>query len=630
MNLNHLSDDWSTVAPAIGNHLWQSTLFVAAAGLLTLFLHKNHAQARYWLWLAASVKFLIPFSLLVSAGQHLAWSHRATGTNGEIYFSLERLSQPFSQPPAAASSTSTPAMFLSNLNHLTPVLIVAVWFCGFAAVLFTWATRWRRISDSIRQVAPLEKGREIESLRQVERAAGVRRQIPLLVSDNSLEPGIFGITRPVLVWPRGISDRLEDAHLKSILAHELCHVRRRDNLAAAIHMAVEAIFWFHPLVWWVGHRLVEERELACDEAVLEMGSARQVYAESILKICEFCVASPLNCVSGVTGADLKKRIAHIMTEDLVHKLNFRKKLLLGAAGLAAVAAPLAFGLLNTTQTLAQSKSPSSSSLATASTLDTASITLNKEGTEALTTGGVVQQLMTSKPGEFIAKNASLRDLLRVAFRVADYQFSGIPKEFDGQLYDVEASANKSVLDGAQEPDNAHLELLSRQMVEALLEKKLHLRFHRETKEMPAYFLVVAERRKLHKTQGDCPAASSVGFPKPGPGTLPPAPCGIMRLSAVGQLEGRKVTMSGLAAYLANITSRAVTDKTNLTGEYDITLKWAPNPPLYPEYTGPRDKLDPKALPLLAALQEQVGLKLEPQTAPVEIVVIDHIEMPSGN
>jgi beta-lactamase regulating signal transducer with metallopeptidase domain len=56
----------------------------------------------------------------------------------------------------------------------------------------------------------------------------------------------------------------------------MCHVRRRDNLFAAVHMAVEAIFWFHPLVWWIGSRLLEERELACDEEVLRMGASRGI------------------------------------------------------------------------------------------------------------------------------------------------------------------------------------------------------------------------------------------------------------------------------------------------------------------------------------------------------------------
>ena len=69
------------------------------------------------------------------------------------------------------------------------------------------------------------------------------------------------------------------------MAHEVCHVRRRDNLTAALHMLVEAAFWFHPLVWWLGARLVAERERACDEAVLRLGRRPEAYAEGILKVC---------------------------------------------------------------------------------------------------------------------------------------------------------------------------------------------------------------------------------------------------------------------------------------------------------------------------------------------------------
>jgi len=57
----------------IANHLWQSTLFAAIAGLLTLFLRKNRARSRHWVWLAASWKFLIPFSVLISLGSHIHW-----------------------------------------------------------------------------------------------------------------------------------------------------------------------------------------------------------------------------------------------------------------------------------------------------------------------------------------------------------------------------------------------------------------------------------------------------------------------------------------------------------------------------------------------------------------------------
>ena len=121
----------------------------------------------------------------------------------------------------------------------------------------------------------------------------------------------------------------------------------------------EAIFWFDPLVWWLGVRLVDERERACDEEVLELGSDRQVYAESILKTCEFCVESPLACVSGVTGANLKKRIVRIMTDRVARKLDFSRKPLLSALGLIGVASPVVFGILHVSaRTLRGGLSPS--------------------------------------------------------------------------------------------------------------------------------------------------------------------------------------------------------------------------------------------------------------------------------
>ena len=76
------------------------------------------------------------------------------------------------------------------------------------------------------------------------------------------------------LWPQRVSEHLAEGQIEAILAHEVSHVRRRDNLAAALHMIVEALFWFHPLVWWLGTRLVDESERACDEEVLRLGSRR--------------------------------------------------------------------------------------------------------------------------------------------------------------------------------------------------------------------------------------------------------------------------------------------------------------------------------------------------------------------
>ena len=120
-------------------------------------------------------------------------------------------------------------------------------------------------------------------------------------------------------------------------------------------MVVETLFWFHPVVWWIQSRLVEERERACDEAVLRTGSDPQAYAEGIVSVCEFYLKSPLVCVAGVTGADLKRRVESIMRNRAADSMNIASKLLLFAAGALAVTLPLLVGVMNAPSIRAQER-----------------------------------------------------------------------------------------------------------------------------------------------------------------------------------------------------------------------------------------------------------------------------------
>ena len=343
-----IPENLSAFGTAMVNHLWQSTLFALLAGVSILALRKNQARIRHHIWLAASLKFLVPFALLVNAGSWLAKLNGSSDSQPGFYFVLQTMSQPFRQ------ASYSHGLLAASLLRWLPGMVAILWLAGFVTVIGLWCVRWRRVAAAMRGSVQVSHGREAELLHRVEKSAGIRRPISLRSSQTSLEPGIFGIIRPVLLWPAGISERLEDAHLEAILAHEVQHVRRRDNLAAAMHMVVEATFWFHPLVWWLGARLVEERERACDEEVLRLGNPPEIYAESILKTCEFCVASPLACVSGVTGADLKHRMVRIMTQRSVDKLGFLKKLLLVAMGTGAVTAPIVAGLMKAPLATAQS------------------------------------------------------------------------------------------------------------------------------------------------------------------------------------------------------------------------------------------------------------------------------------
>src|SRR6202163_1376791 len=122
---------WPGVAPALGNHLWQSTLFAIVAGLLTLLLRKNRARVRYWLWLAASVKFLVPFSMLVMAGGYFCRHPVAAGGAPDFPFVVEQVVEPFVMP---ASFVALPAARPWPVNRI----LFAVWAIGFVVLVCSW------------------------------------------------------------------------------------------------------------------------------------------------------------------------------------------------------------------------------------------------------------------------------------------------------------------------------------------------------------------------------------------------------------------------------------------------------------------------------------------------------------
>lgn len=621
-----ISQSLSAMWTALGNHLWQSTLFALGAGLLAWTLRRSQARARYWLWLAASVKFLVPFSGLVAIGSRLSWSPAAAGTDKGLYFVLEGIIRPFPQAPASQSASAT---FLSSLANIFPALIAAGWLCGFVVVLFVWLLRYRKISAALRHAVPLREGREVEALGRLASVGGVRKKIDIFLSPASLEPGILGIARPALVWPEGISDRLEDAHLEAILAHEVWHVRRHDNLAAMVHMLVEAIFWFHPLVWWLGTRLVEERERACDEEVLQSGSERQVYAESILKICEFCVGSPLACVSGVTGADLKKRIVHIMTKNVANKLNFSRKLLLSMAGVLSIALPIVFGLARPAQGRAQSSSQNAAPNPAALTAGYQHVSV----TPGETGNGIIQNRILFKPDSLMAKNQTLQELLKLAYGVQASQISAGPDWLTTASFNIEAKLDDATVAELKKLSPEQQKMERDLMFQNLLADQFKVALHRESKLLPGYALVIAQNGP--KVQ---PAKPGDTYPN-GIKGLDGRPAGPHRFNFGPEgLVVQALPMSFVANSLAIHLDQPVVDRTGLTGDYDFTLKWPTRaePPVETlvhknAETGAKETtvyIDSASL--IAAVEEQLGLKLDPQTIPLPVLVIDRAEKPAAN
>jgi bla regulator protein BlaR1 len=604
--MHYISTLWATLTPAIADHLWQSTLFALVAGLLALAFRKNSACVRYVMWLAASLKFLVPFSLLAAIGRPFPWRHiSAVSTTG--MYAIKAVTAPFAKPLSAPMPNVLPASSSAALPELLPLLL-AVWVCGFLAVFFLWMARWRRISTAIRNSVPLPEGRELSCLRRLEPlVAPTSASMKILLSRTSLEPGVFGIFRPVLLWPHSISEHLDDSHLEAVLVHELCHVRRRDNLTAAFHMLIEAVFWFHPLIWWIGARLVEERERACDEAVLHLGSRRHIYAESILKVCEFCLTSPLTCVSGVTGSDLKKRMVRIMTDQVIHKLTLGRKLLLGTVTFLAVALPITFGVFNATPSRGESQ------LGNIPKFVSVSI---KPHTPETNGAGMPKMMMSPVNGGFSAAGIPVHSLLQIAYHVQDTQIVGEPDWFTSAKYDIEAKPDLATVDDMKKLGPEQRDLVNQRMLQQFLADYFNLAVHQEARDLPVYELLVADGGpKVQKASGE---------PH------------FMRLG-MGELNSEGTPLSLLTAVLSQHLGKTVVDKTELTGNYAFALRWTPDADEQARIraTGFPDKLmnaaqspSTSAPPLLEAVQEQLGLKLQPRIDRVQVLVIDHANQPS--
>jgi uncharacterized protein (TIGR03435 family) len=611
----HLSN--ADMAATLLAHLWQCSAFVAAAWLLACAMSRYPARARFWVWMCASIKFLVPFAWLASLGARWAKPQSAPIA---VYTIIEEFSQPFGKgiPSASGPSLATHALLASSRIAGT---LASVWLCGCVVIMVRWAWQWRSAHRIVKNARLLHEGPEVVALRSVESEAGVRRQIPVVLTSMATEPGIFGIMRPILVWPAGLTEQLTAAHIEAIIAHEMEHVRRRDNLTAAVHACVEALFWFHPAVFWIGSRIREERELACDECVIAHSIQAQDYAESILKVCAFCLEPPVPCVAGVSGSDLKKRVLRILRHPSDVTLTRRRRALLAAIALLAIALPVSIGVVH-----GQVSSSSAEGSGSADGND-----LPKFDVVSVKPGGsdVGPSFFRLNPDGTSIHNIPLPFLLREAFGTESDRLIGVPSWAASKRYDIEAKVAPE--------DAPNLVMLKaedrRAMLIPLLIERFNLKYHHETRELPMYTLIVA-RGGAKLTSAANPATDAKppfdGTPSKGIDTR-----GRMMM-APGRIESQATSIDMLAHALAPQLGRSVVDKTGLTGRYDYTLKWAPDnapPPMMGAPGGPAQveaASDAASVPLFTALQEQLGLKLESEKSSVDVIVIDHIDLPSAN
>lgn len=575
---------------AVANHVWQSTLFAMAVGCLTVLLRKNSARLRYSLWLVASVKFLIPFAWLTAVGAAIPWADGRAAQNAEPTFLAvagkwvapygEETVKGGGQPEGLAAGTVSGA----GQGDSRTIALTTLWALGTTGVLVYWLKRWQVVRRAVRSSTQ----------------ANISFIAPVRLSASQLEPVVVGILRPVLLLPQGLEERLTPEEMRAVLDHERCHVAWRDNLAASVHMVVEAVFWFHPLVWWLGSRLIHERERACDEHVLADGNSPENYGEGILKVCEHYLESRLVCAAGIGGANLKQRIECIMQNSPVETLSRVRKLTLALMAGATLTVPVAVGIFASPHANAQTAATADLAVLGHATVQLAQpdrlvwdpsrlMGFTKIPDGPLRRGMGLEILNDTAGFPFI----SMRRFIADAYGMTESQVTGrdLRQEPHYDITFANARAARTYFEASQ--SGAPQLIDPSAVARTLLQKRFGLVVRHERKPMTVYVLTtIPGGSKLRPYAGSDDKVA-------------------MYMGVEDGVDASGFPLSSLAAFLEATLTAPVEDKTGLRGYFEYKAKWTwkAGSPGGMSYAAVAAK----------ALEEQLGLHLEAKTETLEVI-----------
>ncbi len=577
--------------------LMASSIRIVCVALLAALLARafriRHAAMLHSIWVAVTlvmlampliVRFAPPLTIAVLPPPSIVSRFAGGGT-------LERAAGGPTASATIPAPVSAPAPW--------PGLLTTVYLAG--VVIFTV-----RVAVGLAALRRLRRGTALEHGQLTHRACAA--------------PITIGWLRPVTVLPPGWS-AWPSVQRDAVLTHEAAHVRRRDPLVHLVAVVNRIVFWFHPLAWWLERRVAALAEHACDEAVLERGAVPSDYAQALIDMAR-CVTRTGHRVGapGIASpaSGLPGRVAAILEEQRFVRPSYARRLgfVAAATGGALVLSTVVMG-----EAGARGLDAPQSASATRR-FDVVSVKRNTSGAQ----GGTSQFM----PGRYAATNISLRMLIRNAYDMLDLQIVGGPPLATGDY--ARADKFDVVATFSGEPDVAE----RRAMMQAMLADRFKVVVHPERREMPVYVLLrarsdgsLAEGMTLN-TDPECAAAARARGAAPPPAGQSAGPrCGALQFGP-GQFIGHAVGVDMLVNSLANrpvLTGidRPVVDRTDLSGRYDFTLRWAP-----PGRAGGPGDADPDQPAIVTALREQLGLKLDAQRTMMDVLVIDSAEMPTEN
>jgi len=298
-------------------------------------------------------------------------------------------------------------------------------------------------------------------------------------------------------------------------------------------------------------------------------------------------------------------------------MNSRRRAFLSRVALAFLALPVAFGVAETAQTPPASQGEAAS--AAGPRFEVVSVKLYASDPVGWRQGRTI--VGPTDEGTFEATEVTVESLVELAFGVHHpWLIQGGPSWFNSENFDIQAKAGSAANQELKDLSREQGEAAKHRMLQGLLADRFKLAAHRETKALPGYALVIAKNGpKLQEANGVEGMEGQWGG------------------NAQGRLSFRKSAMATLAEFLSDSLGCTVVDRTGLKGNYNFTLEWrypqtGAETSAGPEMGKPATKnpqvLDAPMTSNLTAIQQQLGLRLEPARNPVEVLVIDHIEKPS--
>lgn len=492
-------------------------------------------------------------------------------------------------------------------------------------------------------------------------------------SADVLTPVAVGVLHPAVLLPVGW--RTWNANTKRVvLAHEFAHLRRHDTAVSALARLAQCVFWFHPLVWWVSRKISDLAELACDAVVLERVDDPAGYSRILLEFAHSASRVghrvSLPGLAMASGSGMGRRIDAVfeLSGRRVPKLS-RPGVLLGLIGLPVMCLSATVGLVENKvpspqlpliqtnpmlpplpapvaargpvvlKALAQQQKRSETvaqpAPAPRAKFEVASVKPCKE-VPAGRNGGGTQSAGTLRincqtPGDLIRDAYDLYANGRlprgfISRNSRTVPIEGAPGWINSERYYIDAKADGPLTQ----------EMMRGPLMRTLLEDRFKLKIRRETRQGPVYELIVAQGGpKLEPVEnGRCTQIENFDWRKLAPGQNAPLLCNGAMVQN-GKLVFLAMSVADFCQNLMwNALDRPVIDKTGIAGKFNFRLEFAPDETTPFFRSG---SVDPVAAPsepvgpsIFTALQQQLGLKLQPGRGPIESIIIDHIERPSEN